>query len=107
MKSSSEQQHPQAEIATTDNEKVRRPIRRATKAALESIGKVINYERHITIEEHDTMDDSTFISLPVLKVPDVCAQSIDGINNDDTNDTIEESTVTKILCDECFTYKKL
>ena len=66
-------------------------------AVLESIGKVINYERHITIKKDDTMDDYTFFSLQVLKVPDIRTQSIDAsINNDDTNDTIlEDSTVTK------------
>ena len=95
VNSSSEQQPPQAEVVTTDNEKGRHLIWKATKAALESIGKVINYERHIKIEKDDTMDDSTFTSLPVLKVPGVHAQSIDGINNDDTNDTMEDSTVTK------------
>ena len=99
VKSSSKHQPPQAENdISTDNERGRRPIRRATKAALESIGKVLNYERTITLEKDNTIEDPTFISLPELKVPDVRAQSVDGVNNfDGTDDStiLEQSTVTK------------
>ena len=100
MKSSSKHQPPQAEndISTNNNERGRRPIRRATKAALESIGKVLNYERTITLEKDNTIEDPTFIFLPELKVPDVRAPSVDGLNNfDGTDDStiLEQSTVTK------------
>ena len=99
-KTSSELQHTQQADDTSMNDKIdRRPIRKATKAALQSIGKVINYERHITTDQNDdNMDDSTFMSLPVLQVPDVCAATDGGtssINNNDPNDLMEESIVTK------------
>ena len=58
---------------------------------------MINYERDITGLKEDTMDDSSFIALPVLKVPDASAEMMtDGsINNNDHNDLMEESIVTK------------
>ena len=51
----------------------KRPIRKATKAALWSIVKVINYERKIQLYNEETMYDSgSFFVLSILEVPDVC-----------------------------------
>ena len=85
-----------AEIIQETN-KANRPIRKATKAALQSIGKVINYERNITGDNEDRMDDSTFLSLPVLNVPDINDTTMmthDSVNNNDVF-VLEESIKTQ------------
>lgn len=90
-----------AEIIEEETNRANRPIRKATKAALQSIGKVINYERKINGDNEDRMDDSTFLSLPELNVPDInddtgiTMMTHDSVNNNDHVDVQEESIKTQ------------
>ena len=56
-----------AELVESNNKEneQRQPIQIANKAALQSIGKVINYEARIT-GGNEGDDDSTFFSLPKI-----------------------------------------
>ena len=82
-----------AKLAESNNEENerRQPIQTATKAALQSIDKVINYDARIT-GVNERYDDSTFFSLP--NVPDL--PPLDDhmiINNNDPMEQQEESTI--------------
>ena len=58
--------------STRSTENKTRPVRKATRAALASIGKVINYEEKVTDIVNDRDDDSTFLTpLDNLQVPEL------------------------------------
>lgn len=57
---------------------------------------MINYEINITDQNDDRIDDSTFMYLPMLKVPDISADMLTyGSMNNNDHDLMEGSIVTK------------
>ena len=87
---------------TQSREKNKRPLRKATRAALESIGKVINYEKKVTNSNTDHDDDSTFISpsdkiqVPVL--PPIEDNTFEEENTLTLNDSDIELWQSKRVC---------
>ena len=64
---------------TRSTENTRRPIRKATRAALASIGKVINYEEKVTDIVNDRDDDSTILApFDDLQVPELPPIEVNG-----------------------------
>ena len=77
-----------------ETNKANRPIQKATKAALQSIGEVINYERKINGDNEDRMDDSTFLSLLEFNVPDI-NDTITMMTHDSVNNNNKEIPLTQ------------